>query len=248
MTAKFYIISLGPGHPELITIQALKALHDCSTVFVQTRSKIGEWKGSIAYNILKKIHETHEKWFSNYSETFDFIKTWEEKFIPIHTPMNFSVEAWQSQVEAIADICKKHSKVGYVTLGDAGVFSSAYYLLDIINEKYPEIYENTEVIPGITSFSYASAKVKKPVCLGDSKLEVIPMHADNYSSTKVYMRLHKGDDMRELKGNDLYYFENLGLDNEAYNKGIPETIENYLTVIVDFADQKLPTPKNNKEK
>ncbi|HBH19143.1 MAG TPA: cobalt-precorrin-2 C(20)-methyltransferase [Cyanobacteria bacterium UBA9579] len=226
MTAKFYIISLGPGNPELITIQALRVLEDCDVIFVPVRSPNLEWKGSVAYQILKNIYDTHEKWFKDSAESFNFIKNWEEKFAPIYTPMSYDPDSWKDQVEQILNACNSQSRVGFVTLGDAGLFSSAYYLLDIITGKHPEISQNTEVIPGISSISYASSLVKKPLCLGNSKLEIVPMHGEEIHSTKVYMRLHKGDDVSNLEGNGLYYFENLGLKNESFSKGTPGIIEN----------------------
>ena len=51
--------------------------------------------------------------------------------------------------------------------------------------------------------------------------------------------------MSDLKGNDLHYFENLGLDNEYYSEGTPGIIENYLTVVVDFAPHNTPSNREN---
>ena len=208
MTAEFYIVSLGPGNPELITIQALKTLESSDVIFVPVRSSKLEWKGSVAYQILKNIHNTNDDWFKTQLDSFNFIKKWEEKFVPIYTPMSYDPESWKDQVEQIVNACNVNTKVSFVTLGDAALFSSAYYLLDIIAQNHPLVYDNTKIVSGISSLSYASALVKKPLCLGNSKLEIVPVHGEELQSTKVYMRLHKGDDLSDLQGNDLYYFEN----------------------------------------
>ena len=215
-----YIISLGPGDPDLITVKAIKALEECDVIFVPVRSKTLEWQGSVAYRILSRLEQNFES-----------------KFQPVYTPMSYSPDSWKDQVEQIANACKSNNTVGFVTLGDAAVYSSAYYLLSIIKERYNSIYENTKVIPGVTSISYASAKVKIPLCIGNSSLEIVPMHREDVKVTKVYMRLHKGDDVSSLKGNEIYYFENLGLENEAYGEGTPGVIENYLTVIINFNEE-----------
>lgn len=212
----FYLISIGPGNPDLITLQAINTLKKCDIVFVPVRSKDLNWEGSVAYKIIKKIDPGLET-----------------KLRPLYTPMNYSPDAWNDQVETIVSAYSSDKSVGYVTMGDAGVYSSAYYLLNIIKDKYSRIYEETEVIPGITSFSYASAKVKKPLCLGDSGLEILPMHRKEKSSTKVYMRLHKGDEIND----DLYYFTNLGLEGEVFGKGTPGKIEKYLTLLIDFQEE-----------
>ena len=240
MIDKFFVISIGPGHPDLITIQALKALKECDIVFLPARNQPAKdqkfsWNGSVAYKILSKIRETYSEWFHTASG-FDFIQNWENKFKPLYTPMNYSHEAWKTQVDTIVSACNQYKKIGFVTLGDAAIYSSAYYLLDIIKNEYSEIYEKTEIISGISSISYASALVKKPLCLGNTSLEILPMHTDEVKSTKVYMRLHKGDDLRQFTGDELYYFENIGLENEAYGKKVPEIVNNYLTLLVDFAD------------
>lgn len=243
MTSKFYIISLGPGNPELITIQGLRALDECEEIFVPVRSKTLEWEGSVAYRILTSIKNTHKDWFKDTPNGLEFIDKWENKLTPIYTPMSYSKDSWKSQVEQIVKACKTKSKVGFVTLGDAAVFSSAYYLLNLIKDNHSSIYDNIEVVPGITSISYGSAKVKKPLCLGNSSLEIVPMHKEEVNPTKVYMRLHKGDDLSNLKANDLYYFENMGLENEMYGAGSPGIIENYLTFLIDFAGYSAPSEK-----
>jgi len=242
MLSKFYIISLGPGDPELITIKALKALQDCDVIFIPTRSKNNEWDGSVAYNILKKITSIHNAYFNTDSSDI------EAKFKPVYTPMNYNPESWQDQVNTIAKACDLYSNVGYVTLGDAGLYSSAYYLLEIVSKNHNNILEKTEIIPGITSISSCSALVKKPLCLGNTSLEIIPMHGEDIKTTKVYMRLHKGDDVSHLNSENIYYFENLGLDNEAYGEGTPDIINNYLTVMIDFADYNEPATIEAKTK
>ncbi|MCK7484382.1 MAG: SAM-dependent methyltransferase [Bacillus subtilis] len=45
MSRKFYIISIGPGDPELITIKALRALALCDVIFVPARTKTSGWEG-----------------------------------------------------------------------------------------------------------------------------------------------------------------------------------------------------------
>lgn len=229
MTTKFYIISLGPGNPDLLTLQALKTLEKCDVIFVPVRSKTIRWDGSVAYKILSSVKELSEQA--------------RNKFSPIYTPMSYSPDAWQEQVDQIVSVCVSGKTAGFVTLGDAAIYSSAYYLLNIIKDKHIDLYKESEVIPGVSSLSYASARVTKPLCLGNTGLEIVPMHQEETKSTKVYMRLHKGDDTNKLDGNDLYYFENLGLDNENFGVGTPGVIENYLTVVIDFAGLSAPTEK-----
>jgi precorrin-2/cobalt-factor-2 C20-methyltransferase len=238
--SRFLIISLGPGKPELITLQALQALKECEKIFVQTRSKELTWKGSVSYRILESIIINYPEWFEILSSKKEYPEFIKDKLVPIYTPMSYDRKAWDQQIAQILEAYEKCTAVGYVTLGDAGVHSSAYYLLEFIKDRAPEVYHNTEVIPGITSYSYAAAKVKKPLCLGNTLLEVIPKQLEKANTTKVYMRLHKGNNIEELNGHQLCTFKNLGLENEEVYQGKPDVIDNYLTLIIDFATPDIP--------
>lgn len=235
MSKRFFIISLGPGNPETISIQALKALESCQEVFVQTRSKEKSWEGSVAFKILSSIIKNYSEWFNSGSESFSFLNNLENKLTPVYTSMNYTRDQWHQHVQLILESYNKHDNIGYVTLGDASIHSSAYYLLDIIEKKHKEIFKNTQIIPGITSYSYASTLVKKPLCIGDTSLQVIPKKLNTSNITKVNMRLHKAQNISDLSGNDLYYFKNLGFDDEEFGQGLPENIDKYLTLIIDFA-------------
>lgn len=236
----FYIISLGPGKPELITFQALQALQSCEKVFVQTRSKELTWEGSVSYRILKGIIDSYPNWFDKTHSTSYKASSIEEKLVPIYTPMNYDRKAWDQQIINILEAYEKYKQIGYVTLGDASIHSSAYYLLSFIKERSIEVYNNTIVIPGVTSFSFASSQVKKPLCLGNTLLEVIPKQLEEANTTKVYMRFHKGKDVSDLEGNDLFTFKNLGMINQEIYHGTPNIIDNYLTLIIDFAPSDIP--------
>ena len=70
---KLYMVSLGPGDYELITIKALKALKNCDAICVPTKSK-GSFDKSITYKIITKL-----------MSEFSFNK----EIIPMYTPMKF---------------------------------------------------------------------------------------------------------------------------------------------------------------
>lgn len=232
MNSTFYVVSIGPGDPELITMQAIKVLLESDIVFVPNRSPNSEWKGSVSYNILCKLNIKLPDMISGNKEQ---LYTFMNRLKPIYTPMNYSSEAWNDQAYEIAQACKNYAKVAYVTLGDAAISSSAYYLLDIMKNKYEDIYESSVIIPGISSFSLASSLVKKPLSIGNTDLEIINLNTTYAEKTKVFMRPQKGQDLSKFKGNDVYFFQNLGLNNEFFGKDIPEKADNYLSLIVDFA-------------
>ncbi|WP_297439924.1 precorrin-2 C(20)-methyltransferase [Sulfurimonas sp.] len=216
---KLYMVSLGPGDFELVSLKALRVLKQSDAICVPTKSK-GSFEKSISYKIVKKL-----------MNEFGFNK----EIIPLYAPMQFKKEDWQSQVDAILEAFTCRDKVSFVTLGDSAIYSSVYYLLDLIKEQNADVYENAEVIAGITSFSQASAVIKKPLCVGDSALEIVPLLGKDVPKTKIYMRPKIGMDTAVIKEQgSLYTFENLNFKDENIVKGKKSRVEKYMTLFIDF--------------
>lgn len=229
MKKKLNLVSLGPGDPELLTIKALKTLLESDIIIVPTQGKKDQCSRS--YRIIKKA-EKHFNILIGKDENESSLP----EIYHILSPMKYDPEIWQKQVKEIHQLFELNSNISYVTIGDVGVYSTAYYLLDIIKEKHEEIYNNTTIIPGIPSYSDASAKIKKPLCLGKSKLEICHWEDNSKDVTKVYMRPKSGDSLNHFseKG-DMFYFENLGYDNEIIQSGKPEEQPVYMSLLIDFA-------------
>ena len=146
------MVSLGPGDVELITLKALNAFKACDAICVPTKSEDNSFNKSISYKIV--------------NDALNILKI-QKEIIPVYSPMRFSKEDWINEADIILESSKTHQTLCFVTLGDAGIYSSIYYLLDIIKEKDPALHKNCEVIAGVTSFCAASAQIQKPLCLGD---------------------------------------------------------------------------------
>jgi len=217
---KLNMVSLGPGDYELITLKALKALQSCDAICIPTKSANNSFEKSMTYKIVKKL-----------MDEFNFEKT----IIPMYSPMRFKQEDWQRQVDIVFDSFKLYEDLCFVTLGDSAVYSTVYYLLEIIKEQNRTIYDNCEVIPGVTSFSHASAKVKKPLCVGDSSFIIRPLHKRKVPFTTVYMRPKVGmqtDIIKDKK--DIYTFENLNYEGEKILNYKKERVDKYMTLFIDF--------------
>ena len=221
MDKKLYMVSLGPGDIDLITIKALEALKNCNTICIPTKSKDNSFTKSLTYNITNQLMTKH-----NFTVNI----------IPVYTPMNFKKDDWQHQVDTLLLELNKVDTICFVTLGDAAVYSTVYYLLDIIKEQDKKLYENSEVIAGVTSFSQASAKVKKPLCIGDSSFSIVPLLDKKVPNTTVYMRPKIGMDTSIINsGKECYTFENLNYDAQKISQyKIPKTTK-YMTLFIDFA-------------
>jgi precorrin-2/cobalt-factor-2 C20-methyltransferase len=213
------MVSLGPGDSQLITLKALNCLKKSSVICVPTKSK-NSFEKSLTYKIIQDIFK--ENSFS-------------KKLIPIYSPMQFKKEDWQYQVDILQNAVNKHKIVSFVTLGDAGVYSTIYYLLDIIKNSNLKLYNNTQVIPGITSFSDASAKIKEPLCLGDSGFIVKPLLDKKIDYTSIYLRPKIDFSPLSIEENGKFYtFENLNFNSEKITSGKIDRVKNYMTLFIDF--------------
>ncbi|AXH15126.1 precorrin-2 C(20)-methyltransferase [Malaciobacter mytili] len=217
---KLYMVSLGPGDYELITVKALKALKQSDAICIPTKSADNSFVRSMTYKIVKKL-----------MDEFGFDKP----IIPMYSPMKFQKEDWQRQVDIIYNSFNEYKTLSFVTLGDSAVYSTVYYLLDLIKEQNITIYKQCEVIPGVTSFSHASAKVKKPLCVGDSSFLIRPLHKKKVPFTTVYMRPKIGMSTENIKNKNLIYtFENLNYKEEQILDYKKQKVDKYMTLFIDF--------------
>ena len=109
---KLYMVSLGAGDSELVTIKALKTLQNSNLICIPTKSKDNSFEKSITHKIVQSLFDE-----------FSF----QTKIIPVYTPMKFKSSDWQRQVDVLLNATDKYNKVSFVTLGDAGIYSTVYY-------------------------------------------------------------------------------------------------------------------------
>ena len=217
---QLYMVSLGPGDPELITLKALNALKRSDAICIPTKSSDQSFAKSLTHKIVTQLMQ---------SEGFD------KPIIPVYTPMHFKKEDWQYQVDVLYSGFEQYDTLSFVTLGDSAVYSTVYYLLDIIKAQRPKLYCQSEVIAGVTSFSQASAKVKKPLCVGDSRFEIVPLLGKEVPTTTIYMRPKIGMDTEIIneKGS-LYTFENMNYEGENIISYKKSRVQKYMTLFIDF--------------
>jgi precorrin-2/cobalt-factor-2 C20-methyltransferase len=224
MSQKLFMVSLGPGDAELLTYKALKAFENSDAICVPTKSKDNSFTKSISHTIV--------------SDALKLLKI-ERKLIPVYSPMRFNHDDWEHEASIVLDALKEYKTVSFVTIGDAGIYSSIYYLLDIIKAKNPQVYSNCEVIPGVTSFCAASAEVQKALCLGDEELLIKPINPrGEVKRTKILMRPKLGMHTESLGEGDFYTFENMYLKDAKITPSKIARVKKYMTLFINFASRK----------
>lgn len=220
MIKKLYMVSLGPGDVELLTLKAVQAFQTCDAVCIPTKNSDYSFDKSITHRIV--------------IEAFERLNI-SKPVIPVYAPMQFKAEDWDNQVTTIMEGFQTYDSLCYVTLGDASIYSTVYYLLDRIATIDQAIYDYCEVIPGVTSFCAASAKIKKALCLGDEALLIRPINPRSEVHTnEVLMRPKIGMDTQSLGEGEFYTFENLFLKDETVHTEKVGTVKKYMTLFLRF--------------
>ncbi|BAU22478.1 precorrin-2 C20-methyltransferase [Caldimicrobium thiodismutans] len=152
---KLYVIGVGPGDPELITLKGLKILKDCPLLFYPTGGR-----ETLALSVIEKVVSLKDK-----------------RLIELYFPMQKIDELynhWEELAQRVSSALSE-SKIGaFITLGDPAFYSTFFYLKPFLEKSGIEM----EIIPGISSFSGFSAKLKIPLSL--NKEEVVITNADTF--------------------------------------------------------------------
>ncbi len=226
---KAYGVGVGPGDPKLMTLKAVELIKE-NDVFCFPGK---EPKETVAYKIAcAAVPELADK-----------------ELVPVYMPMKMDKDEIRRQHKEGAAIIEKYLDQGknvvYLTLGDSTVYCTFTYLQAIMEE---DGYE-TELVPGITSFCAAAARVGIPLCEWNEPLHVMPaLHklGDDLSLPGNYVLMKSGSHMAEVKeilrksGRDVNVVENCGMPNEKVYRGVDEIPDEagYFSLIIAKEDER----------
>jgi precorrin-2/cobalt-factor-2 C20-methyltransferase len=195
MNNTLYIIGVGPGDPGLLTFKAHSLLESCTVIATPKGSKNGN---STALSIIQHTVELEDK---TILELYFPMKK-----VRMGTKPDREVEkGWQEAAQAVLANLDAGKDVAFPTLGDPAIYSTGYYLYQMIIGLRPDV--RVVFVPGISALSSCSATIATPICLGDDRLAVIPA---TFSSDKlretlldfdtiVLMKVHKViNELKEL--------------------------------------------------
>lgn len=151
--AKFYGIGVGVGSAYNVTKRAIDTLSAIDVLYVPSAKE--EKKDSVAYEIVK----------SYIPQKVEVRKR--------HFPMTYDTEilgeAWNGIAEEIIREIHGGKNVGFITIGDALVYSTYIYLLKKLKDEV-----EVETVAGITSFLDIAANCNFPLVEGNDALVVVP--------------------------------------------------------------------------
>jgi precorrin-6A synthase len=152
---KLYIIGIGAGNPEHITIQAIKAMNLVDVFFVTS-------KGEAKNDLLRIRKEMCERYIDDPSyRTVEIVDSERDPSIASYTSR---VEAWHRQraltYEALIENELQEDECGaFLIWGDPSLYDSTLRVIDQIIRR-DQIHFDYEVIPGITSIQALAARHK----------------------------------------------------------------------------------------
>lgn len=224
MKGKLYIVGVGPGDPELMTIKAVKKIKQSRVLAIPHTDKYR----CVAYQIaVQAVPEMEEK-----------------ELLCVNMPMTKDWEILQRSHEAGAEILAKRLEQGedvvLLTLGDSTVYASSTYLL----ERVLKLGYEAELLNGIPSFCAVAATLHIPLVKKDEELHILPSSYQieeglKLPGVKVLMKAGRkfGDVKRLLEQGDyqVSMVENCGMPGEKVYltlKEIPEDAGYYSLFIV----------------
>ena len=159
MTGKFVIVGVGPGDPELITIKAAQAIQSADVIAYHC----GVGKQSIARSIASDLIPAH------------VIE--EELRYPVTTRSTTHPGGYAGAIADFYEQCAarltRHLKAGrrvaLLSEGDPMFYGSPMYMHDRLSGLFP-----TQIIPGVTSVSAATAVCATPLVRQSDVLTILP--------------------------------------------------------------------------
>lgn len=187
MSARFFVIGIGPGDPELLTMKAARILKQCPVWFVPRGRKEGK---STALSIVEQVVESRDKEIFNHYFPMKKIRMGE-------TPDPEVSAAWRKAADAILEKLGQGQDVAFPTLGDPAIYSTGFYVYETLVSIAPDL--KIEIVPGVSSIGASAAAASQPLCLGDDRMVVIPATFENgrlrevleQFDTVVLMKVHR---------------------------------------------------------
>lgn len=216
---------MGPGDPELLTLQALRIIQEADVIAVPNT----EGKTLTALEIAQKACDLSKK-----------------EIITVYMPMSrdekiLNEKHHQATQKIIVELIQGKT-VAFLTLGDPSIYSTYIYL----HRQVLEAGFKTQLIPGVPSFCAVAARLNESLCTAGEPLHIIPASYEGFADyldwqgTKVLMKSGKAFNKvkTELQQRGLLdqatMVERCGMSGEKIYHDLDDVQENtsYFSIIV----------------
>ena len=224
------IAGLGPGSPELITLEALNAAREADLIIVPRSHENSQ-------GLAEKIFLYHLP-----EKESGIVKI---LFPMIHDSLRRD-EIILTQLENLLTKIEESGKIFFPVIGDSMLYSTGAYLLDSLRKL--DVNLECRFIPGISAHSLAASCAKRFLAMSDEALAIIPGTAD---SLKIQRMLELADSAAIYKPSACHDIQSIIRQSGSFRKiiridhaGVPELeriyeddkaledINNYLSIIL----------------
>ncbi len=157
-SGRLYVVGVGPGDPELLTIKAARILRSVPVIFAPQKD---EQSASYARRIIDSL-----------------VRKPEQRVIGLVFPMVRDEQQVLRHQQKAADSIWEHLDRGddcaFVNIGDPYLYGTAIYVLKMLQAAHPEV--EIEAIPGISSINAAAARAGLPLAINDESIAIISGH------------------------------------------------------------------------
>ncbi len=242
MSGTLYVIGVGPGDPDLLTLKAVKILKNVSCLCVPKGRDEGS---SLALSIVQKAVDLKDKEIME--AHFPMKKTRSSNSEDSSSDLSELNSKWNSVTEAVLSKINNGEDVAFITLGDPSIYSTFFYLYDRLLKIRPDL--NIEIIPGVSSINAAASRAKISLGLADDKIAIVPAtYTDDeiknvigQFETVVFMKVHKvlgsiSKTIKEMNLRNAVYISRVGFANEKIftdiDKVTPDDLDYFSVLIV----------------
>jgi len=148
---KLFAIGTGPGSSDLLTVRAARCLATLDILYAPAASRGGD---SLALSIVRE-----------YLPEQLVIK---ERHFPMTHNQQEKEAAWDAVSQEIEVDVESGKQVGFISLGDAMLFSTWVSLLERLQNRV-----DIEIIPGVTSFACIAAQSQFPLAMEQQSLAIV---------------------------------------------------------------------------
>ena len=218
-----YGVGVGPGDPELMTYRAARLIRENDVIAVPGKDP----KAAVAYKIAAGV----------VPEIAD------KELVPIHMPMVRDRElidkAHRKAAKRVEDILDQGKNLVYITLGDPTIYCTFTYIQHILEADGYRV----ELVPGVSSFCAAAARLGLTLAEWDEQLHVVPAahkldHALEQPGTYVLMKsasqMAAVKEMLRKSGRAVQMVENCSMENERVYRSLAEIPDDtgYFSLII----------------
>jgi precorrin-2/cobalt-factor-2 C20-methyltransferase len=149
-----YIVGVGPGAPDLLTLRAAEVLRSVEVVMAP-RSDRGDH--GLALDVVRPLLSAGQEVI--------------ERIYPMRRDPDATRAAWAESAAVFAARIAAGRSVAFITLGDPLLYSTAAYLIEALTALVPP--DRLHVVPGISAFQAAAARFGEPLTVQEDRLTLM---------------------------------------------------------------------------